>query len=575
MSDCPQASFFLFIWYIISLRCLDKAINKMCNRLQTSNFWMRFFWKRIYVLRERAPISAFLSNKDNDLTYIQHNFNKLHGHYQTVNNYDSKSPMWTYLHLGLKSSLLSSDQVKKIMKKHSPILYSHPLKFRVDERLEEFLLHVWAEFSYGDQINYYEYRDCRNSIVDLLKNHFHNSYLTKIPLIGSLYSLYVYWRIRSIRSKLNKSLQKLITISIMSKKGFIYNFYNWLRDPLNEKKYGVNIQNIQQNLIDNSFLLFLVVDFVHKVLLDYLLRVSVEKKNNKEVNLDQLFKMSLSNGFLYPYRYRWVNSDHDLGGILLNRGDFIIFDLKESHLYFSSGPRSCIGQGLVRSAFYDFVNNDILKYYYLDLDCDDIKYEKHSVNIPVLKHKHIGRWISIKRSDQELTNQMRCYGGHMGVNKYYNVLNLYNDINTFNYIVDDITNNLVDVIDSVDGIVTIETRGLSLAGALSYKLQLPLFTVRKQGKLPGEVFTEKYQTAYSIDVVELCKDDDIKGKRVIIVDDGIATGGTSYACIKLIEQAGGTVAKLVTMVNHTYKPRIDDYQKYNSLTYSSFSLPSF
>jgi len=539
---------------------------------------MKFLWKKIVILREKQHVLSILSQRDSKLTYIQHNFNILHGHGQTINAYNSTENMWSFLHGGLKKSLLSSDHLKEILRKHCAILYNYPDKFRVDERLEEYLLHVWAEFSYGDKIDFYQYRECRMMIVNLLKNNFHNSYLVKVPLLGSLYCRYIYWRTQSLRNKINLQLNQFAKISVESQKGFIYNFHKLLVENQNIDDSVVNEQNASHLLIDNSFLLFLVIDFVHKVLLDYLLRFSLSKKKNELIDHAELFKHSLSCGFLYPYRYRWMNSSIELtkndsleGNITLKEGDLIIFDLKESHLYFSGGQRSCIGQGLVRNAFYDFFTNEILKNKYLEINHDEIEYDENSVNIPELKHYYIGNWTQTKHSDREMIQKLKCYEGHKGV-KYYNVLNLYSDISTFEYIVDDICNNIKDIRKDIDGLVGIETRGLSLAGALSYKLKLPLFTIRKQGQLPGEKFQEEYKTAYSTDIIELCKDDDIKGKNIMLIDDGIATGGTSLAGIKLIEKAGGKVVKFVTMINHTYKPRITAYEPYNQITYSCFSL---
>lgn len=571
MVNCPQISFIIFIWYCLYYCNLNQAIEKLCENYKLKNFYFRFLWKKIYILREDLLISKLLSQEEVDLTYIQNNFNSIHGHSQTINGYNSKDVIWNILHKGLKSSLLSFGELESIMTKHLHILYSEsPKVFMVSERLEEYILRVWSEFSYGPSVDYYEYRNCRNKIINLLKRDFHGSYLVKLPIIGNLYCRYNYWRRRYEYDAIDNHLWRLASSGIYDD-GFIKNFHQCLRDE-------EIIKNKGKVIIDNSYLLFLVADFLHKVLLDYLLRVSVdineEGENVEEIQFDKLFKVSLNKGFLYPYRYRYTNASIELAESLkIAQGSIIIYDLKESHLYFSSGPRSCIGQGLVRKVFYEYFTNKILKNKYLLLNSNNIEYNGHDYNVPELKIHHIGQWKNIKKSDADLLSKMKCYDGHRGV-KYYNILNLYNDPEICHYLVNDITNKIVELEEQCDGIIGVETRGLSLAGMIAYKLHLPLFTIRKEGKLPGGLYCIKYKTAYSEDEVQLCREDPISNKKVVVIDDGIASGGTSLACIKLVELAGGRVIQFITMVNHTYRPRIKEYSEYEKITYSCFTIPS-
>ena len=65
--------------------------------------------------------------------------------------------------------------------------------------------------------------------------------------------------------------------------------------------------------------------------------------------------------------------------------------------------------------------------------------------------------------------------------------------------------------------------------------------MRKKGKLPHTVIGEDYELEYGTDRVEIHVDALQKGERVLLVDDLIATGGTAYAGIRLLERAGANV----------------------------------
>jgi adenine phosphoribosyltransferase len=93
----------------------------------------------------------------------------------------------------------------------------------------------------------------------------------------------------------------------------------------------------------------------------------------------------------------------------------------------------------------------------------------------------------------------------------------------------------------VDKVAGIEARGFILGGAVAHQLSTGFVPVRKKGKLPHTVIGEDYDLEYGKDRVEIHVDAVSKGDRVLVVDDLIATGGTAFAAIKLLERAGATV----------------------------------
>lgn len=92
-----------------------------------------------------------------------------------------------------------------------------------------------------------------------------------------------------------------------------------------------------------------------------------------------------------------------------------------------------------------------------------------------------------------------------------------------------------------DSIAGLESRGFLFGPAMAAHLGKGFIAVRKAGKLPPETIGESYDLEYGTASVEIETDAVQAGKRVLIVDDLIATGGTAKAATDLIEKAGGTV----------------------------------
>lgn len=88
--------------------------------------------------------------------------------------------------------------------------------------------------------------------------------------------------------------------------------------------------------------------------------------------------------------------------------------------------------------------------------------------------------------------------------------------------------------EDVDKIIGIEARGFIFGAALAYKLNKGFIPVRKPGKLPWDKLSESYDLEYGQDSIEIHKDALEPGEKVVIVDDLLATGGTSKACLKLV-----------------------------------------
>lgn len=97
-------------------------------------------------------------------------------------------------------------------------------------------------------------------------------------------------------------------------------------------------------------------------------------------------------------------------------------------------------------------------------------------------------------------------------------------------------------------VVGIESRGFLTAAPLAYLLEVGFIPVRKKGKLPHKTNSVSYELEYGLDTLEIHEDALVRGERVLIADDLLATGGTSRATCDLIEKCGGVVGGLGFLV---------------------------
>lgn len=95
-----------------------------------------------------------------------------------------------------------------------------------------------------------------------------------------------------------------------------------------------------------------------------------------------------------------------------------------------------------------------------------------------------------------------------------------------------------------DVVIGSESRGFIFGVPVAYAEHKAFIPVRKKGKLPGETISAAYDLEYGTAEIEIHTDAIRPGQKVVIIDDLIATGGTTGAMIKLIEQLGGEVVKI-------------------------------
>lgn len=121
-----------------------------------------------------------------------------------------------------------------------------------------------------------------------------------------------------------------------------------------------------------------------------------------------------------------------------------------------------------------------------------------------------------------------------------------------------------------DVIAGTESRGFMFGVPIAYQLGKSFVPVRKKGKLPCETISAKYDLEYGSAEIEMHKDAIKPGQKVVLVDDLIATGGTLAASVKLIEQLGGEVVKVVLLMELAGlkgREKLEGYEVVSVITY--------
>jgi adenine phosphoribosyltransferase len=124
----------------------------------------------------------------------------------------------------------------------------------------------------------------------------------------------------------------------------------------------------------------------------------------------------------------------------------------------------------------------------------------------------------------------------------------------------------------IDKVAGIEARGFILGGAVAHQLSTGFVPVRKKGKLPFTVLGEEYDLEYGKDRIEVHTDAVKQGDHVVVVDDLIATGGTCFAAIKLLERAGAKVIGCLFVID---LPELGGADKIRALGKEVTTLVSF
>ena len=101
---------------------------------------------------------------------------------------------------------------------------------------------------------------------------------------------------------------------------------------------------------------------------------------------------------------------------------------------------------------------------------------------------------------------------------------------------------------NINAVAAIEARGFLFAAPFAIRMNIPLIPIRKKGKLPGVTLSKKYDLEYAQAEIEVHCADIPRGKRILLMDDLIATGGTLNAARSLLVEGGTEVPEIFGVV---------------------------
>jgi len=128
---------------------------------------------------------------------------------------------------------------------------------------------------------------------------------------------------------------------------------------------------------------------------------------------------------------------------------------------------------------------------------------------------------------------------------FYDITSILASPIAFNYCID----KMAEIYkDRIEAIAAIEARGFLFASPFAYKMGIPVIPIRKKGKLPGVTLSKKYDLEYAQAEIEVHIADIPKGKKILLTDDLIATGGTLNAARSLLQEGGAEVPEIFGIV---------------------------
>ena len=151
---------------------------------------------------------------------------------------------------------------------------------------------------------------------------------------------------------------------------------------------------------------------------------------------------------------------------------------------------------------------------------------------------------------------------------FRDVTTILSDKDGFKLAIDGMIENLKDV--DFDLVIGSESRGFVFGAPVAYAMNKGFILVRKKGKLPREVISEDYDLEYGKATLEMHTDAIKKGQKVVILDDLVATGGTTEAIIKLVERLGGEIVKIgfvMELAGLNGREKLKDYDTFSLITY--------
>lgn len=147
---------------------------------------------------------------------------------------------------------------------------------------------------------------------------------------------------------------------------------------------------------------------------------------------------------------------------------------------------------------------------------------------------------------------------------FYDITSIFTNTEAFKYVVEEMLKKYEDI--EIDGVIAVESRGFLLAAPFALDRNIPMILARKKGKLPGKTIEESYALEYGTATLEIHVEDIEEGKKYLIIDDLLATGGTLEAVGKLVERQKAKVAGIFSIIGLPFLNYDGKIGKYNPVT---------
>jgi adenine phosphoribosyltransferase len=151
---------------------------------------------------------------------------------------------------------------------------------------------------------------------------------------------------------------------------------------------------------------------------------------------------------------------------------------------------------------------------------------------------------------------------------FKDITTLLKDGKAFRYAIDELAAPFKG--EAIDVVIGPEARGFVVGTPVAYALGVGFVPVRKPGKLPAEVLQYQYSLEYGKDALEIHKDAITQGTKVLIVDDLLATGGTTEAVINMVKSLGGEIVGLAFLIELEFlegRKLFSDYNTFSLIKY--------
>ncbi|KTD60980.1 nucleoside monophosphate kinase [Legionella shakespearei] len=560
---------------------------------ETTNFSFSLLGKKIVYLETAAEIETILRARSS-LGHVYRHFSMAAGLKHDFVATDSHNPAsyrredgqintWKLIHNAFGMAVKGDKaRIEHLIDVHLDQTFLAEKTFELDTTFDRFFCSFWSDYLFGSTVSPQSYMENREAILAVMRQCFYSNNYKALDPTGLSSLLYSY----TVSNELKEAKEKIKSfISNSTATSFTQRFKAALRQLNESEGLELSEDTLMDMVADNVFDLFFEPDFLENVMYETLaiaIKEHVDLREGKERS--KVYSQGMKQGYLFPMRSRILEEAVTLpDGTSIAAGSHVYFNLKKAGLYHSSGPRRCVGQAYTHYFKEHFFN----RIEGIDFKVKSVSFPEERMamvaneNVPGSPERYQVSW-NLKRDEAMRHLPYHNYKG----NKFFNVLALHQKPDLNEQMVKQCKLKIKHFLDKreidIDKvvIVTPEVRGLPLAAQVAKELRVPLYTIRKKGgykMAESEVYTESYDKGYGDpDVVELPVKEikDLAGKKVIFLDDGLASGQSALACIKLIERQvsdedeAAQVLMVLTSLKHDYvetTPKLSEHCKVKTL----------